>query len=498
MSAVVKPLKVIRKLAIRVETGELAPMADQAERALAATLAVFDKGGALVLLDPICGATSILCPAVARIEMARAATWIKTIQTAQGPIEVPADPPLGVAEAIVKRGMWQHIPKLRAVVDHPLWCSAGRAHPGGYDKTTGIYCTARQPTATARADATREEAEEALCTLRDTLKTFPWASQVDEAAALAAMLAALSRSVMRIAPLILITAPAPGSGKALLARAISQFAQAATPPASPLAGEEEEIKKDLFSRLLEGQQVIFYDEVEKGPGAALDSISIRSLATSEIFSTRLLGASKSPKVSSCVNVLITANNATPAADSARRMLEIRLDPKCETPAARKFAGPQPAEIISARREEMIRAAMTVQAAFVHAGRPGLDDLPAASDFHDWNLWARGPVAWLMGIDPAARLIEAQKTDSAAGEVAATLETIYRRMSGTRWKAGDLLQHEDTSSAMREALGLPATREPSTQKIGRWLMGARDRLAGGFVLRLDSRASGSISWRIERA
>jgi len=500
MSAVVTNLKAPKSLpVIEVKPGRLAVMCDEAVAAVAKTLRVYDKGSVLVALNPSSGSCAALTSATMRVELARGARWMRKVKDQEdGWKLVPDDPPRAVASALVDMGSWEHIPVLKAVVDHQLWVSPGRAHPGGYDKETCVYSTALRPAASARADATREEAEEALCTLQDAIKTFPWADKCDEAAALASMLAALSRPVMKIAPLILITAPAPGSGKALLGRAISQFSEAATPPASPLAGDEEEIKKDLFARLLASQQVIFYDEVEKGPGAALDSISIRSLATSEVFSTRLLGASKSPAVSTCVTVVITANNATPAADSARRMLEIRLDPRCETPASRRFSGPPPAEIILGRREEMIRAAMTIQAAYIHAGRPGLDDLPPCSDFNDWNLWARGPISWLMDVDPAKRLVEAQQTDSTAGEIAEALSSIYRRMYTTRWKVTELLQHEDTTSALREAIGLPPNREPGSKQIGRWLFGARDRIAGGLVLRVASRAQGSITWRIDKA
>ena len=501
MSAVLKqptpqPDPEVKARAINVEEGALARMVDQGEAALAATLRIFNMGGVLVSMEQVNGATAPLTSATCRVELARSARWVKSIMTKRGPETIPADPPRSVAAGLVEAGAWKTIPALKAVVDRQLWLAPGKAHPGGYDRETGIYCTTRAA-ALARADASKEEAEEALCVLRGAIKTFPWASECDEAAALASMLAALARPVLEIAPLVLITAPAPGSGKGLLAHAIAQFAQAQPVAGATLSSDDEEVRKDLFSRLLQGRNVILFDEIAAGAGAALDNPALRTLATSPRFSARILGASREAEVSTSATVIITANNATPGADSARRMLEIRLDPRCEAPASRRFEGPEPAEIISGRRGEMVRAVMTIQAAFLQAGRPGLGELPPVSNFRDWNLWARGPVAWLLGIDPAARLVEEQKVDSRAGEIAEALAAIYRQMSTTRWKAGDLLQHHGVADAMREAIGLPPAREPGTRQIGRWLTGARDRIANGLVLREASRAAGSITWRIER-
>lgn len=501
MNAVLKSLPKALAAEVRqieVKPGRLGQMVDAGEVALASTGLVFNRGGVLVRLDPASGGTVPLASSVCRVDLARAARWVRQVRSEDGGWKlVQEDPPRPVSAALVEMGHWQHIPKLRAVVDHPLWLAPGRAHEGGYDLKSGIYCTAPQPAWRARADATQEEAEESLCALRDAIKTFPWAAPCDEAAALASMLCSLSRPVLEVAPLLLITAPTPGSGKGLLGQAIAQFAQASPAAGATLSADDEEVRKDLFSRLLQSRQVIFFDEIAGVAGASLDSPALRTLATSPIFSSRILGSTRESEVSTSTLVIISANNATPGADSARRMIEIRLDPRCESPAGRRFTGPEPAAFINSHRQEMIRAAMTIQAAYIHAGLPGLADLPPVSNYSDWNFWARGPIAWLLGIDPAQRLVEAQRVDSRAGEIAETLAAIHSRMSSTRWKAAELLQHQDTTTAMREALGLPPNREPGSRQVGRWLMGARDRMAGGFVLREASRAGGSVTWQISR-
>ncbi|SCC95262.1 hypothetical protein THIX_90031 [Thiomonas sp. X19] len=159
----------------------------------------------------------------------------------------------------------------------------------------------------------------------------------------------------------------------------------------------------------------------------------------------------------------------------------------------------PDALVLGRRQELIHAVMTIQAAFLHAGCPGLDDLERASDFDDWHKWCRGPINWLMGLDPATRLVKAQKKDPRAGEVAGVLEAVFMLKGPMTWKASDLLKMDGgVYLALEDAMGLSPGKEPSTRSVGRWLQGAKDRIAGGYVLREHSLAQGSVTWKVVRA
>ena len=500
MSAVLKAVPQAKPLPrIEVKAGELPAMMDAAERALGATLTVFDKGQVLVSLNPSSGSSSPLTPSVCRVEMARCATWFKTAVTSKGVFDEPANPPSALAQALVERQDWRGIPKLKTVTDHPLWLAPGLMLAPGYDPESWIY-GAFQGFPAVHADASREEAEEALLKLRDVIKTFPWAEDHDEAASLATMLSCVSRPAMKKAPLLLISAPAPGSGKAVLGKALARFAQEKDVTSGVLPADDVEIEKRLISSLLESPPVLLFEEIGDGKaGQEIDSASLRNLATSEVMEGRYLGHSKKALVSTCTNVMITANNATAGADSARRILEIRLDPRHETPAARVFKGPMPSSLVLSRRQELIHAVMTVQAAFLHAGCPGLDDLTPVSDFDDWHKWCRGPINWLMGLDPATRLLKAQKSDPRAGEVAGVLEAVFMLKGPSHWKASDLLKMDGgVYPALEDAMGLRPGKEPSSRMVGRWLQGAKDRIAAGYVLREHSHAQGSVTWKVVRA
>ncbi|WP_112487368.1 hypothetical protein [Thiomonas sp. X19] len=264
-------------------------MMDAAEHALGATLTVFDKGQVLVSLNPHTGSSAPMSPAVCRVEMARAATWFREVTTARGTWEEPANPPGALAQALVERQDWRKIPKLKTITDHPLWLAPGRMLSPGYDPQSHIY-GAFQDFHAVHEDATREEAEEALIKLRAVVNTFPWAEPHDEAAALAAMLACVSRPTMKKAPLVLVSAPAPGSGKAVLAKALARFAQGKDVTSGVLPADDVEIEKRLISSLLESPPVLLFEEIGDGKaGQEIDSASLRNLATAEIMEGRYLG-----------------------------------------------------------------------------------------------------------------------------------------------------------------------------------------------------------------
>ena len=92
MNAVLKSVPKAKPLPrIQVEAGELPAMMDAAERALGATLTVFDKGRVLVSLNPDAGSSAPMTPAVCRVEMARAARWVKNVVTSKGTFAEPAN-----------------------------------------------------------------------------------------------------------------------------------------------------------------------------------------------------------------------------------------------------------------------------------------------------------------------------------------------------------------------------------------------------------------------
>src|SRR5262249_48358603 len=145
----------------------------------------------------------------------------------------------------------------------------------GYDRATALWCC-RVPMLTLPPHPSRAEAEAALWRLREAFHTFPFSDASrrwdpshgvdvidlleppgrDESAFRLALMTAVCRSSLWLAPGMLLTAPAvsgAGSGKGLLVRAICAIAFGIRPRALTTGGERHELDKRLTSELIEAQ-----------------------------------------------------------------------------------------------------------------------------------------------------------------------------------------------------------------------------------------------------
>lgn len=485
-------INLLNKPVIEVNKGELGRMLDQAENALALTTKVYQRGGALVSLTDD-GKTFPVCQASALILLSRAATWIKTETDSEGNKKKrKADPPNAIAAAMPKEAEWKTIPHLEHVVDHPLFCLDQKLLQTGYNAETKIFGNFKE-LESVNLSANKEDAKAALEFINLLFRTLDLETDHDKAAAVCAVLTAACRPVLKTAPIFLITAPVIGSGKGLLARLIAGFAQAGEPPAKTLQGDDEEIKKELISALLVGSPVLFFDEVQ---GNEIDSVPLRTLATSESFSGRLLGRSKNLDLSTRALILITGNNLTPSADTSRRVLEIRLNPKCECPATRKFETNPIAEM-SKHRSKLIRAALTIQAAYFNCQKEGNTEpeAPGIGSFSDWNKMCRLPVLWLTGFDPAKRLLDQMKTDPARAELGEVLAEWRQEFGGREVTAAEVQRCQKVFEAIKAVAG-SRNRDLSVVEVGRWIAKHKDRIVAGKKLTKSDAITNKLKWCVE--
>jgi hypothetical protein len=213
---------------------------------------------------------------------------------------------------------------------------------------------------------TRKQAVMALARLNELLQEFPFAGVSDLSAALAAMLTAAVRPSLANAPMFHVRAPMVGSGKSYLCELITAFAtpQRGTPTTFP--SDDEECRKMLLAELLRAPAVIEFDNLT---GDLLAHKSLCMVLTSEFMSGRILGVSKTATVGTRVLFLSSGNNVGPVQDMTRRCLTIRLDPGCETPAARNFKRPDLVRDVLRERGQYVSSALTIVRAWLAAGRP---------------------------------------------------------------------------------------------------------------------------------
>jgi hypothetical protein len=326
------------------------------------------------------------------------------------------------------RGNWGLRP-LNGIASVPLLRKDGSIFSKeGYDPISGMWLenmpdvsnlVPRQPTC--------QDAEVALWTLRDAFKTFCFADAAtvidtttgtmvvdiskppghDESAFLHALLTAVARPSLHLAPGVIIRAASTsgaGAGKGLLARCICALAFGHDPYAVTGGGTPDEIEKRIAAELMGGSSTLFLDNLNN---TSLKSELLASAITERPARVRLLGKSEMVKLNSSALVILTGNGLSVSEDLARRFLTIDLDPRTENPEARSFAE-DIRETVMRRRKDLLASGLTIwrwgrQSQGMSQGRP-------LGSFDQWCNWVRDPLLALGCQDPAERVGEAKERD----------------------------------------------------------------------------------------
>ena len=322
-------------------------------------------------------------------------------------------------------GEWK-LPPLVVISTAPILADDGSIREAeGYDKATGIYCL-NVPQLSVPENPTGEQAAASLLILRQAFRTFPFsdAERVkdrqlgvdvidhnapmghDESAFINGLLTGICRQSLWLAPGLLLNAPSisgAGTGKGLLVRAISLIAYGERPRPFTAGNDRHEMDKRLVSEVIEGNPVVFLDNVN---GTLLRSNTLASFLTERPSGVRMLGRSQMIRIELATFFAVTGNGLTISEDLARRFIYAAIDAQCEDPEQRPF-GPGFLEGIEARRAELVGAALTIW----RWGR--LNPQPAGitlGSFEKWGKWVRDPLLALGCKDPVARLSEIKARD----------------------------------------------------------------------------------------
>jgi len=456
-----------------------------------------------------------------RERMTRCVAFVKHNRKGE---EVPAHPAAWLVSAIDARGEWPGFRPLLGVSDAPVLRADGSVfQTPGYDRRTGVLF---QPTRGAtfppvHPDVSHDDADAALEQLHEVTCDFPFESPEHRAAWVAALLTPLARFAFTgPTPLFLIDANIRGAGKGLLAQAIGRVVLGREMPVSSYAHESEEMRKKITAIAIAGDRMILLDNLEGVFGNdALD----RAL-TSTRWKDRLLGKSEEIELPLIPVWYATGNNVQFAADTARRIIHIRLDVLDEHPEQRRgFRHANLMRWIDEHRPRLLCAGLTILAAYLRHGSPD-DSLPPFGSFEGWSSVVRQAVVWAGLPDPCAtrtRLAESSDTtaDTLSQFIAAWRDYVppgtpgNPGSPGTGFVISDLLhrlypsQHEfqprDAAAvAMRAALenlvGCPPGRTPTPRQVGNKMRLFRRRVVDGVYLDFTTSRGRERSWRLCKA
>ena len=409
------------------------------------------------------------------------------------------------------------LPKLTGIITHPtIDPKTGRIiYADGYDAETKLLLRLNgEDWPTVPDKPTVDETKKAVAALLDPFLSFPFAGPVDRGVYLAAILTAVIRGLLDKAPLFMITAPTPGTGKTLLSILLARIIGIKFPSMFPFGGlDEAEIRKRLLSIFRTGARLIILDNIRAG--STLNSESLDMALTNPTFSDRVLGVSNYIKAPANALMIGTGNNIRPGGDTCRRTVTARLVTELEKPWTRTF-DENIIDRIDRDRVKMITAALTVLKGTLESGFTVADGL---GSFEDWNATARAAVCYAASLgfdvsDPAESIETSLSDDPETGKLRALLAAWFDVFGDAPTtvaaciSAAELYDNTDfdTRGGMKrvypalfdacdEIAGERGNVNP--RRLGHWIIKNVDRIIDGKVFqKTDIKTDGVIHWRVK--
>ena len=325
------------------------------------------------------------------------------------------------------RGRWGLRP-LDGIASAPLLAEVGDVRAAeGYDPLTRMWCE-RIPDVDVPERPSEADAKAALHRLRLRFRTFAFADAqrvtvpdcpvpvvdldqppgLDESAALSALLTAVARPSLHLAPGLAVAGPSysgSGAGKGMLVRAFCTIAYGAPPVTITAGADAAELEKRIASALMEAAPAVSLDNLN---ATALRSATLESALTERPSFTRVMGGNRIVALNATVFLAVTGNGLTLSGDTARRFLTVELDAGLEDPETRPFTGDLLAEL-ARDRATLLRDVLTVWRWGRQAG-DGLRRGRALGSFGQWCRWCRDPLLALGCVDPVDRIADAKLND----------------------------------------------------------------------------------------
>lgn len=445
-----------QKTIIKCNAGQRHIINDETQKALiAAKCPVFYRGG--VLVEPLWRwekttednrealATSLVKLNPARLSYMtgkRAAIFQKYNQKEKKWHAI--DPPKEMIEQLLDLGHWP-FDTIKGIINSPTMRPDGSLLTvPGYDKATQLWYKSsgdielpdipEQPT--------KEDAQQALKLLTDLLAGFPFKDDISKAVAIAGLMTPVLRGAFEFAPLFLILAPEPGSGKSYLVQTNGTLATGRAPVPVPMSENKEELDKRLSAVAFGAKPILHLNNLDFD----LESSLLNQMITEGIVDIRPFG--KNDQTISCdcrgTTIFANGNNVRIIGDLVRRTLSCRLDANSETPETRKFKF-DPVELIKKDRGKYLAAVFTIVRGYMAAGCPTMEASPLAG-FDGWTRMVRLPLMWLGLTDPVKSMEGARALDPERSALRQRIDGLSDAFGSQVFTAADVLRKAKATTA----------------------------------------------------
>jgi putative DNA primase/helicase len=290
---------------IRLVSGQLPRAVAETERALlTAGLPIFSRAATLV--EPVSetmaaadGRKTVIarlrafCPDSLLESVAEAALFQRFNHKRNSWVDT--DPPLQLVRTVLVRERRWMIPRVGGIITTPTLRADGSllATPG-YDPRSELYLLPGLQLPPMPEHPTFEQAQAALRTLTGLFSEFSFKDRdknLDRSVAMSGLLTALVRGALPTAPIILVCADTPGTGKSYLVDLTAVIATGRLCPVITASKSAEETEKRIGSVLLSGIPIDSLDNCMHDLGGEL----LCQLTERPVIKIRILGRSEMPE-----------------------------------------------------------------------------------------------------------------------------------------------------------------------------------------------------------
>jgi len=314
---------------------------------------------------------------------------------------IDVDPPNQLVRMALARARRWAYPHVSGIITTPtLRPSGSLLSTPGYDPPSELYLLPSLQLPPIAERPTRQNALAALAKLKDLLCEFSFQDKkgdglekrLNYSVAISALLTALLRGSMPTAPIYLVRADTPGTGKSHLVDVIAMVATGQFCPVITATKGIDETEKRLGAILLGAIPIFSLDNCTYD----LEGELLCQLTERPVVNVRVLGRSEMPSCECRAAVFATGNNITFRGDMVRRGLVCNLEARDERPELRVFQK-DALEVAADNRGDYVAAALTIVRAYLAAGSP-----PVCGPFGSYAAWStmvRSPLVWLDEPDP---------------------------------------------------------------------------------------------------
>jgi hypothetical protein len=497
---------------IRIVSGQLPRAVTETERALlSAGTAIFSRAGTLVYpVAETMTASDGRKTVAARLRPFVVDSFIEPVAEAaifqrynlQRNCWTDIDPPLQLVRMVLSRDRRWVFPRISGIITTPILRADGSllATPG-YDPRSELYLLPGLQLPPIPGRPTREQAEAALKTLKSLFAEFSFQRKdLDCSIAISGLLTALLRGSLPTAPVYLIAADTPGTGKSYLVDVIAMVADGRLCPVITASKNAEETEKRFGSVLLDGVPIVSLDNCTHDLGGEM----LCQITERPVVKIRILGRSEMPSCECHTALFATGNNITFRGDMVRRGLKCYLEAWDERPELREFQQ-DALEIAAASRGAYVAAALTIVRAYFAAGSPSV--CKPFGSYAAWSRMIRSPLVWLGESDPTESIDEIREEDSELANIREFFELwiAYDLDLGTDYTTARIIEaacppHSPSNYApqtfkqllLRVAAAKSAPDAVSPDRLGWWLR----RISGRIVSVADANGA-RHSYRLAR-